>query len=936
MLIALGVFGSLFSAGGSCAQPANEPGGNLEPGASSLAPNTLGQTPDVPSAVYPLGKTTSRFITLPKLRVKDVENLIDDICTELQLEHGFHRNRSTFSEVVTPVDEAVTYRSVAIGEGESPNLVYFGYLLLPRQSPKLWIFSSVHQPAPNGMDVTATSPLLSSVIAEVFAKTAEYQTHLSFQDLQSDVINLSYVDADGALYALRAMGFSVITSDQGLFQDDSFKGTLIDASAGGANPTGSLALDAAAAGGLVGMPGQTPMAGGGQGGGMGGVTGTSALPTSTKYPSIKQLPTSIDYKRLPMILKMPAADEYSTGLVGAPSPAGSGMGGMGGGGTGGGSGMGGGAMSNASLAGMSTTSPLSTPVTNGANSQLLILSDPNDPSQLYRIRAAIDSIIDKPAKQVFLEALIVELNSDALQQLGVQWTGKKDKNSLTVGALGPIAPGGVGQALEFLRNAASAPTSFTATLNALVSKNMATILSRPSVLTLDNRQALIKVGTDIPIASTTSQFGVANSSFSYQSTGISLNIRPRVSEDNSEISLLIDASVTTVVPGGDVSITNASGAVLGSAPTINSRKVDTYARVPNSTPLILAGLVNDTKSTQLSGVPYLSTIPILGKLFSYERPQTHKTEVIIVLTPTILPETSHAIRVNFPKDSPIYNRMSDELFRNQYRLTEADSLSFYTTERLTQAQHLADLLIKKDGRTAKNNDVLELAYGSIPGEDTLVLSGLHAIVARLKLLQSGRIANSDLLVYERDASGILNKIRLVDVIERFNGHTNLSSFFGNRQILTLTFAVPEAQAKSDHSADVYIPQIKLVDLGNQTKTAFIWQQNAPNDEHRFTHYTVVIQNQEDLDRLKITAMSRHILSLSGGEDALTLSAFTPGHVLSIGSLHIGTPHLIDFDFAHDSVSTIIPDQLFEAEQDSALDIFDATVNTPAFKQILAH
>jgi hypothetical protein len=399
---------------------------------------------------------------------------------------------------------------------------------------------------------------------------------------------------------------------------------------------------------------------------------------------------------------------------------------------------------------------------------------------------------------------------------------------------------------------------------------------------------------------------------------------------------LIDASVTTVVPGGDVSITNASGAVLGSAPTINSRKVDTYARVPNSTPLILAGLVNETKSTQFSGVPYLSTIPILGKLFSYERPQNHKTEVIIVLTPTILQEATRAIRMNSPKDSPIYNRMSDELFRNQYRLTEADNIFFYTSARLTQAQHLADLLIKKDGRTAKNGAVVKLAYNNVPGEHTLIINGINSIVARLKLLQSGRISNEDLVVYERDANGILTKIRLVDVIERFNGHTNLSSFFANRQVLTLTFAVPDAQAKSGQGADSYIPQIKLVDLANQTKTAFIWHQNAPNEEHRFTHYTVVIQNQEDLDRLKATAMSRHILLLSGGEDALTLSAFTPGRVLSIGSLHIGTPHLINFEFAHDSVSTVIPDQLFEAEQDSALDIFDATVNTPAFKRILTH
>ena len=188
---------------------------------------------------YPgLVTTSSHFIVLPKLRVKEVENLIDDICSELQLNYGFQRNRSRANPAVAPVDEAVTYRSVAIGTGDYPNVVYFGYLFLPRQSPQLWVYSDIQQPLPSGLDVSATSPLLDGVIKAVFAKTADYQAHLSLQDLRSDVINLSYVDADGALYALRAMGFSAITSDQGLFEDDSFKGMI-----GNAPPEGPPADD---------------------------------------------------------------------------------------------------------------------------------------------------------------------------------------------------------------------------------------------------------------------------------------------------------------------------------------------------------------------------------------------------------------------------------------------------------------------------------------------------------------------------------------------------------------------------------------------------------------------------------------------------------------------------------------------------------------------
>ena len=699
---------------------------------------------------------------------------------------------------------------------------------------------------------------------------------------------------------------------------------------------------------------------GGMGGmsGMGGGAGTSSLPTSSKYPTIRQLPTSIAYKRLPMILKMPAADEYSTGLVGSMPPmggmmgggmmggmmggygGGSGYGGYGGGGLGGGSGsgVGGGGMANASIAGMSMTSPLATPVTNGANAQLMILSDPNDPSQLYRIRAAIDSIVDKPAKQVYIEAMIIEVDTDALRQLGVQWQGAKGKNSLTIGALGPIAAG-TGQALLFHSMNDSAPSSFSATINALVNKNLATIMSRPSVITLDNRQAAIKVGTDIPIANTTTNLGVSSSSFSYQSTGISLNVRPRVSQDNSEISLLIDASVTTVVPGADVSITNATGQVLTSAPTINSRKVETYARVPNSNPLILAGLVNETKSTQTSGVPYLSAIPGLGKLFSYESPQANKTEVVIVLTPTVIPESKREIQMNYPKDSPLYNRLSDRLFRDQYRLTTQDSIPFYTSKRLTDAQRAADLIISKDQKFAKTAAITELAYKNIPGEDTLVFNSLSKIVARLKLLDSGAMNNEDLLVYRRDAGGVLSKESLIAIVNRFGGNTNKSMFFKPRQALTMTFGVPDEHARPGRGGEAYIPVIKLVDMGEDTTSAFVWHQNMPDAQEGLCHfftYTIVIEGQDDLDRLKNTAIARQMLSLSGGPDILKIETFTPGRVINIGTLGAGTARLLDIEFAHDYVRATIPDQLFEAEQDSALDLFEATLNTPDVQRILLH
>ena len=157
------------------------------------------------------------------------------------------------------------------------------------------------------------------------------------------------------------------------------------------------------------------------------------------------------------------------------------------------------------------------------------------------------------------------------------------------------------------------------TIRALIRTGKAEILSRPSVLTLNNRQSTIRVGRDIPIAS--SMEGMSNYSnkisfkFEYLPTGILLNIRPRINEAGKEVSMLIDTIVSATVPGGDLVMRAADGTVLAEAPTISTRRVQTYGRIANNTPLIIGGLVARELTLTKDKMPLLGDLPLVGALF---------------------------------------------------------------------------------------------------------------------------------------------------------------------------------------------------------------------------------------------------------------------------------------------------------------------------------
>ena len=349
----------------------------------------------------------------------------------------------------------------------------------------------------------------------------------------------------------------------------------------------------------------------------------------TTYSTPSEIPNDIEWKQLPYVVLVPDPASEHTGLVGGSA-------------TGGAFGM--------SMV-PSTASPLANNMIASPTMQLIVFFDEAHPEHFSDINRLLTDYIDRPARQIFIEGMVLEINEDGLKDLGIDWNLSNTPNGVTSIIAGTQHAGSNDDTLSAALTGINLSSPFSNASNwllgmdlrALIKDGHAEILSRPSVLTLNNRQSTIRVGQDIPIATSTS--GITNAdaltfNFVYLPTGIMLNIRPRISADGSEVSMLIDTIVSSRAPGADLEIRaieddGTPGIVLASAPTINSRRVQTYGRIPNDTPFIIGGLVNKEHHTTQDKVPLLGDLPLIGGLFQSERITSTRTEVIIVLTPHV-------------------------------------------------------------------------------------------------------------------------------------------------------------------------------------------------------------------------------------------------------------------------------------------------------------
>ncbi len=264
------------------------------------------------------------------------------------------------------------------------------------------------------------------------------------------------------------------------------------------------------------------------------------------------------------------------------------------------------------------------------NNALIILAEP----QQYRMLSKIIKHLDVMPLQVLINATIVEVTLTDNLEYGLQWAF----NSGNVpggggGALGSVIEGladtAAGAATGGFSYALSgAAENIRLTFDALAKDKKINVLSTPSLMVLNNKEARINVGDSVPFQSSESNNsggGTIVNSFVQLDTGVILTVKPRVNASGVVI-LEIEQKVNNATP--------TAGAP--NTPTILKREISTTVAVINGESIVLGGLIRETNTYDNVGIPFLKDIPYLGWLFGSQKKSVAKGELIVIITPRVI------------------------------------------------------------------------------------------------------------------------------------------------------------------------------------------------------------------------------------------------------------------------------------------------------------
>ena len=282
----------------------------------------------------------------------------------------------------------------------------------------------------------------------------------------------------------------------------------------------------------------------------------------------------------------------------------------------------------------------------------------NAPDAIYNsLRAALDKL-DVRRAQVYVEALIVEISADKVAEFGIQWqdlsgagrSGARAFGGTNFGAPGQnilgIAqnPGGAARGLNIgvIKGRVSILgvgeiLNLSVLVRALETDSNTNILSTPTLLTLDNEEARIVIGQNVPFI--TGSYAVsaqATTPTPFQTierrdVGLTLRIKPQISEGGT-VRLQIYQEVSSI----DNTTSNVAGVIT------NKRAVESTVLVDDGQIVVIGGLIQDSVRDGVEKVPVLGDIPLLGALFTYNTRSRTKTNLMVFLRPTVLRDAQRA------------------------------------------------------------------------------------------------------------------------------------------------------------------------------------------------------------------------------------------------------------------------------------------------------
>ncbi len=270
---------------------------------------------------------------------------------------------------------------------------------------------------------------------------------------------------------------------------------------------------------------------------------------------------------------------------------------------------------------------------------VIVVTDDETNEQIKRVVHSLD----RPKPQVLINVVFMQVARNNDLDVGVEGsythTGSKGRTGTGGTDLGladaqTLAGGGYFKIVS---------DDVNLLIRALAVDGKTEILSRPSILARNNQQATINVGQRIPIITGTTYGGINNTpinQYVYQDIGIILRVTPFINPDNT-VEMILSPEISSL---SDTKIDIGAGVEI---PVIDNRSADTVVVVESGKTVVIGGLIADLKVERDTKVPILGDIPLLGYAFKRKQKQTTKTELLILMTPTVVQRPTELARVSY-------------------------------------------------------------------------------------------------------------------------------------------------------------------------------------------------------------------------------------------------------------------------------------------------
>jgi general secretion pathway protein D len=335
-------------------------------------------------------------------------------------------------------------------------------------------------------------------------------------------------------------------------------------------------------------------------------------------------------------------------------------------------------------------------ITSDESTNSLVLIATRD--QFAIIRQVIDKL-DIPRKQVFVEAVILEMATDDANTAGLSFHAGGENaaggtniysaqvggassipdqsllSGMAVGVFGPSIPVSLGVGTGSADGDSSGGSTidipaFGIVLNALQINSAVNIVSTPNVLTMDNEEAKIVVGRNVPfpVGQTQTSIGFPVTNFQREDVAITLKVTPQINESDF---VTLETFLEIQEIEGDIAGTADQG-----GPTTSKRSVENTIVVKDNQTIVVGGLISETSNETETKIPILGDIPLVGSLFRGKADQSRKTNLMIFLTPHIIDE---------PADL-------EEIYRVKWAQRQEFIRRFYGRSRMEQEEEMARLM----------------------------------------------------------------------------------------------------------------------------------------------------------------------------------------------------------------------------------------------------